>query len=72
MPIYLYQCEECGRELELVQTIGGKYPMCCDSSMDKLPTSPSLVRFEGKGGTRTFSKGYKEGYAKEYQKDIET
>ncbi len=70
MPIYLYSCVKCGAELELIQGIDDKSPLCCGEPMKKKPTFPAIVKVKGMGGVKTLSKGYKEGYAKDYQKDV--
>ena len=70
MPIYRLRC--CGNEVEVVQGIDKDTPECpqCGAEMKKLPTSPAIITMRGAGGTRTYSKGYKEGYSKEYLKDV--
>ena len=70
MPIYRYKCEKCGSVTELIQGLAGAIPLCCGKAMVKQLTSPSIITIRGKGGTRTFSKGYKEGYSKEYLDSI--
>ena len=67
MPIYVFSC--CGKKVEVVQGIDKDTPSCpdCGAKMEKLPTSPALIRVEGK---TVLSKGYKEGYTKEYAKDV--
>lgn len=47
-----------------------KSPTCCNTLMSRIPVAPAVITMKGKGGVRTFSKGYKEGYALEYQKDV--
>lgn len=71
MPIYEYKCGKCGRKLEIVQGFKEGLPLCCGKGMNRIPASPSLIRITGKGGTRTYSRGYKDSYAKEYQKSID-
>ena len=69
MPIYDYKCE-CGCELEIYQMMGDKPPVCgkCGGDMIKKPTSPAIIRTIS-GHIPVRSKGYKEGYSKEYLKD---
>ena len=71
MPIYRYRC--CWREIEVIQGIDKDTPLCpnCGSKMKKLPTLPAIVRITGMGGSPIRSKGYKEGYSKEYLKSIQ-
>ncbi len=68
MPIYEYK--HCGIELELYQTIGSEPPKCekCGDIMNKKFSIPSLLRTKT-NGIIPRSKGYKEGYSKEYLKD---
>jgi|TARA_B100001105_G_C22107506_1_gene321869 putative FmdB family regulatory protein len=35
MPIYEYQCKVCGKEVELLQKMNDKPPICCIESKDK-------------------------------------
>ncbi len=71
MPVYLYGCE-CGKEIEIVQGIGEKAPLCpdCGVGMIKKPTHPAIIKVIGQGGYPTRSKGYKEDYSKEYLKSL--
>lgn len=71
MPIYLYECERCQKEAEVIQVIPGKAPLCCGASMNRLPTSPAKIQIKAKGGVKIHSKGYKEGYSREYLKRLE-
>jgi len=70
MPIYRYKCEKCLSEVETVQGLAGAAPLCCGEAMVRQLTAPAIITIKGKGGTRTYSKGYKEGYSKEYLKSI--
>lgn len=70
MPIYLYQCEKCGTKLEIRQGIHEGIPPCCGVAMKKVPTAPSIIRTMGTNKTRTYSKGYKQGYSKDYLKSM--
>ena len=71
MPLYIYQCDKCVLEIEKVQEINKKAPCCpnCGAEMHKKPTLPAMVKIKGTGGYPIRSKGYKEGYSKEYLKD---
>ena len=71
MPLYDYYCEECGSKKEVLQSFSGEVPLCCGQPMSKLPTYPAKIDVRIKGGTRTHSKGYKEGYYKEYQRRLQ-
>ncbi len=70
MPIYRYKCVKCGNVKDLLLDLSAEAPACCDKSMERQLTSPSLITIKGEGGTRTYSKGYKEGYSQEYLKSI--
>ena len=35
MPIYEYQCKVCGKEIEVLQTMNDKPPICCIDPKDK-------------------------------------
>jgi len=70
MPIYRYKCEKCESVVELVQGLTGVTPLCCGRAMVKQLTAPAIITIKDKGGTRTYSKGYKEGYSQEYLKSI--
>lgn len=72
MPIYILKCEECGRKVERIQGIVGEIPLCCGKTMTKLPTLPAIIKIIGESGVPARSKGYKEGYSKEYLKSLET
>ena len=68
MPLYLYKCEKCGSKLETIRSIAGEIPLCCDKAMNKLPTTPAMVKWKGAGGypsnikagkgTAPFTSGY--------------
>ncbi len=70
MPIYIYKCEQCGSTPEVMHSIDGESPLCCAKPMLKLPTLPAIIKVEHQGN-RVLSKGYKEGYVREYQKSLE-
>lgn len=71
MPIFLYQCEECGDRIEILSPQEG-VPSCCGKSMTKLMSKPALMHRTNERGRTIRSKGYKEGYAKDYAKDVPT
>jgi len=68
MPIYEYICE-CGCELEVFQEMGGEAPVCpeCGGAMRRGCGSIAILNVKTAGIT-PHSKGYKEGYKKEYLK----
>lgn len=66
MPIYEYQCEECKGIVEKIQSFDSDAPLCCGVAMSRLPTLPAKINIKG-----THSKGYKEGYAKEYRRRLQ-
>lgn len=70
MPLYSFKCDKCGNKVEMLQQVVEAIPICCGKAMTKLPSSPAILRIMGKGGTRTYSRGYKEGYSKEYLKSL--
>jgi predicted nucleic acid-binding Zn ribbon protein len=70
MPLYEFVCLECKKKLETIQGVYAGVPFCCGKPMNRLITKPAVIRINGKGGTRTYSRGYKEGYAKDYQKSV--
>lgn len=72
MPVYIYECKQCGIEVEAVQSIEAGAPKCetCGVGMTKKPTHPAIIKVVGQGGYPTRSKGYKEGYSKEYLKSL--
>lgn len=69
MPIYEFICV-CGCEVERVQAIGIEPPTCsqCDGAMCKKPSPIAVLQMKDDSGYRKRSKGYKEGYKKEYLK----
>ncbi len=72
MPIYPFHCGVCGDDLEVRQSFWAKAPECCDSQMERLIAPPAVIRVIDESGNRIYSKGYKEGYAKEHMESIET
>ncbi len=71
MPLYEYQCE-CGETLEVIQTIGSDAPKCptCGGGMTKRFAPPAIIRLLDEYGHPIRSKGYEEGYSREYLKDV--
>ena len=49
MPLYDYQCEQCGVEKETVQQMGAEAPVCCGQPMIKVFNSPAMVHIKGEG-----------------------
>ena len=70
-PLYDFGCDECGSEKEVVQRFAEEPPVCCGRPMHWLPTCPAKIDIKDKGGTRAYSKGYKEGYAKDYRRRLQ-
>jgi len=70
MPIYEFQCDECKFSVEKIQAIGDKAPACpkCGGAMLKACGSIAILRMFTDSGYNIHSKGYKEGYKKEYLK----
>jgi len=69
MPIYEYICE-CGCKVETVQEIGADAPTCseCGGVMRRKFSPIAMFKMKDDSGYRIHSKGYKEGYKKEYLK----
>ena len=60
MPIYEFECEECKGIVEKIQSFESDVPVCCGSTMSRLPTFPVMVKVMGEGGypsRRKFMKG---------------
>ncbi len=57
MPIYVYEHEPCGSEVEVIQPMGSNAPDClkCGEAMLKKPTCQALVFMKG---TPSFRKRY--------------
>jgi len=66
MPIYLYECERCDKWIQVIQSLSGEPPICCNEAMRRLPTFPAKIGMKG-----IHSQGYKEGYSKEYLRRLE-
>lgn len=69
MPIFEFECG-CGGELEMIQEIGSDAPACpkCGGIMNKKFSPPAIIVIKNEGGYLIKSKGYKDGYKKEYLK----
>jgi len=69
VPIYEFWCEKCECIIERIQTVGAKTLVCpkCDGVMQKKCGSIAIFKMPVDGITSR-SKGYKEGYKKEYLK----
>jgi len=69
MPLYEFECEKCVCIVEKLQAIGDKPPTCekCGGVMRKRCGSIAIFKMPVAGITPR-SKGYKEGYKKEYLK----
>lgn len=68
MPLYKFECEQCGNKVEVIQGIEGEAPLCCGIAMTKRPTFPSMIKWKGEGGfpslrkTREGTAPYTSGY----------
>lgn len=71
MPIYLYECGVCKKRNE-VRAAYNAIPLCCEKFMNRVPTSPSLIRVTNDRGQIKRSEGYKRGYAQDFGKDVPT
>ena len=70
MPLYDYRCGICKQVKEVYQSFSGDALVCCGVQMDRLLCSPSIIAIKGEGGVKVHSKGYKEGYAQDYQRRL--
>jgi len=70
MPLYEYSCE-CGYLTEEIQRVGTSAPQCpkCGGVMKRISSPIARIQIKW-DGVPIRSKGYKEGYAKEYRKSI--
>ncbi|KKN11726.1 hypothetical protein LCGC14_1023540 [marine sediment metagenome] len=68
MPIYEFVCEKCGSTLEKIQEIGSQPPVHCGVGMIMRRSRPAMVKMKNESGYSIHSKGYKDGYKKEYLK----
>ena len=71
-PIYLLGCDRCGNETEVMQSFSAELPLCCGERMRYLPTCPAKIEIKDQAGNRTYSSGYKDGYAKDFRRRLAT
>ena len=57
MPIYEYECTECGKVIEVIQKVNARAPGRCEKCSGKLKKKISRVSFQLKGGG-WYSDGY--------------
>jgi len=57
MPIYEYQCTDCGNMIEVIQKINARAPGRCEKCSGKLKKKISRASFQLKGGG-WYSDGY--------------
>ena len=69
MPHYIFQCKTCSKKEEAIQSIGAPALVCCGAEMDKLFTSPAVIRVMD-GKTRRRSKAYKDAYSDQYLREV--
>lgn len=50
MPLYGYICNHCGAEVEMLQQIGDKLPVCCGIKMERKFSNPPMLKIKGEGG----------------------
>ncbi len=69
VPIYDFECDKCISSTEKIQAIGTEVPICskCGGAM-RYKFSPIAILNIKWDGVRPRTKGYKEGYKKEYLK----
>jgi len=56
MPIYVYCCDECGNEIEIMQSFGDQPPLCCDKTMRR-KISRCAFHLKGMGWTDGYNGG---------------
>ena len=71
MPIYEYECTECGDVIEVMQKVSARAPGRCKKCSGKLKKKISVTSFQLKGGG-WYSDGYSEGSAKGSSSKTET
>lgn len=71
MPIYEYECTECGDVIEVMQKVSARAPGRCKNCSGKLKKKISVTSFQLKGGG-WYSDGYSEGSAKDSPPKSET
>ena len=57
MPIYEYECTDCGKVIEVIQKVNSRAPGRCEKCSGKLKKKISRVSFQLKGGG-WYSDGY--------------
>ena len=57
MPIYEYECTDCGKVIEVIQKVNARAPGRCEKCSGKLKKKISRVSFQLKGGG-WYSDGY--------------
>ena len=52
MPIYVYWCSKCQKEVEVLQGMNDESPYCpeCGQKMEQKMTFPAMVKIRGFGG----------------------
>ena len=69
MAIYEFYCEKCDCVIEKIQAMDAEAPDCqCGGVMLKKLSLPAIIKIKWEGSYLKRSKGYKEGYKKEYLK----
>jgi len=70
MPIYEYQCQECGKQIEVIQKHDEKPPKCarCGTEMKKLMSDTSFIL----KGTGWYKTDYKDKKPSSKKKDNST
>jgi putative FmdB family regulatory protein len=49
MPLYVYKCKDCGREIEILQAFGDPKPSC-EQCLCEMQKQVALTSFSLKGG----------------------
>jgi len=60
MPIYEYECTDCGNHIEVLQKVSARAPGRCEKCSGKLKKKISVTSFQLKGGG-WYSDGYGQG-----------
>ena len=50
MPLYEYQCDICGSEVEKIKNPSDDAPVCCGQPMGKRMSAIAMVKWKGEGG----------------------
>lgn len=63
MPIYVYTCDECETEVEILTNIGGLAPTCskCGGAMQRKYSPIAFFKMKGMGGYPSLRKAYQAG-----------